>query len=84
MCQCPFLRRSLCQSQLAEDGLHHASIPKLGLCAMCQAFLPLCGKIFGAALPVLALPDQVDEGEFLVTQRTLSLLAMKRALVEGA
>ena len=51
---------------------------------MCQAFLPLCGKIFGAALPVLALPDQVDEGEFLVTQRTLSLLAMKRALVEGA
>ena len=40
-------------------------------------------ELFDSALPVLTLPNQVDEGQVLVTQRTFSLLTMKSSLVEG-
>ena len=65
---------------LVKDGLYHSPVPKLGLGAMCQTLLPLCGKLFDSTLPVLTLPNQVDEGQVLVAQRTFALLTM---LVEG-
>ena len=67
-----------------EDGLDETPLPKLRFGARCQTLLPLIRKVFGFALPKAALPEEVDEGELVPTQRATTLLPVKGSLMEGS
>ena len=66
------------------DGLNHASLPKLRLRASFEPLFPLIRQVLDLALPEATLPQQMDESEFIATERAVSFLPVKSALMKSS
>ena len=84
-CPQPFILESAHAPFLdVEDGLNHASLPKLRLRACCKPLLPLIRQVLDLALPESTLPQQMDESEFVTTKGAVALLPVKGALMKSS